>query len=930
MCADAAPQDTLPSLPDVPQAAALAAMQIALKQALRREHELDDTFENGAMALHWVGPDGTILRANRAELEMLGYSRDEYVGHNIAEFHADESVIAELLRRLHADEVVRNFAARLRCRDGSIRHVLIDSSVYRADDEFIHTRCFTRDVTDSVGATEALRQSEERFYLAAEATRDLIWDWDLVGGTVSWAGAVREYLLPLPRETAAGHQLDYRAWASRVHPDDLPRTETVARTAIESGACSWEHEYRFVRPDGTYAAITEHASIVRDPGGRAIRVVGAMRDDTQRKASEEATLRLAAIVTSATDAIVGKTTQGIVTSWNAAAERMFGYSEREMVGQPIFRLVPEELHEEERTLLTRVQRGERIQYSTTERLRKDGSRLSIALTMSPIWDASGHVVGVSSIKRDITERQRAELELARREERYRALVMATTSVVWTTDPQGQFIEPQSGWEAYTGQPWNEHRGSGWLLALHPKDREELTRAWLHAQERPGFFEVGGRIWHSARHQYRRFIARAAPVLGPDGGIREWIGTLTDVEERRQAEERLRQADRLESVARLAGGVAHEANNQMTVVLGSAAFLLQRIRDHTAHQDLEQIRDAAQRTAAITQQLLAFSRRQMLQPQLVDLNAVIGKLEPVLQRALGETSRVVLRLAPDLGAVEADPRQLDQVVLNLTFNARDAMPGGGLLTVETASVLLEEPYVAGEGLPAMPPGHYAMVVVSDTGHGMDRETLGRIFEPFFTTKPVGQGTGLGLSTVYGIVKQSGGFVWAYSEPGQGTAFKIYLPVVAATSSQASPPAAEPAQGAQEVILLVEDDGPVRGVLARSLRAYGYHVVEARDGMEAMEVISTGAVVPRLVIADVVMPRLDGPQLSAELLKRWSDLPVLFISGYTDLDSVGRGLVEEGREFLQKPIEPHVLARKVRAMLGAADKPAEKAADSLHRQ
>ncbi len=921
MCADAAPLDAVPSPTDRPRTEELAALRTALEAARRREHELDDTFENGAMPLHWVGPDGTILRANRAELELLGYRRDEYVGHNIAEFHADEPVIAELLGRLHADEVVRNYAARLRCRDGSIKHVLIDSSVYRDHGSFVHTRCFTRDVSASVQAREELRQSQERFHLAAEATRDLIWDWDLIGGSVSWAGAVRDYFSSSAEATSSDAQPGHHAWASRVHPDDLASTEAVARMAFESGARSWEHEYRFRRPDGTYAAMAERASIVRDVGGRPIRVVGALRDVTQRKISEEATLRLAAIVTSASDAIVGKTTEGIVTSWNAAAERMFGYSEREMVGRSIFTLIPEELHEDERTLLARVRQGERVEISTAERFRKDGSRILIALSVSPIWDASGRVLGVSSIKRDVTERQRAELELARREERYRALVLATTSVVWTTDPEGNFIEPQADWERYTGQPWEEHRGSGWMNALHPKDREEIDRSWHGARARRVFLEAGGRIWHRAGHRYRHFVARAAPVLGPDGTVREWIGTLTDVEEQRQAEERLRQADRLESVGRLAGGVAHEANNQMTVVLGSAAFLLRHLRDGAAIEDLEQIRSAAQRTAAITQQLLAFSRRQMLQPQIVDLNAVVGKLESVLQRAMGEMSRVVLRLAPDLGVVKADPGQLDQVLLNLTFNARDAMPGG-TLTIETANVVLDAPYVAGEGLPTMPPGRYAMLVVSDTGHGMDRDTLARIFEPFFTTKAVGEGTGLGLSTVYGIVKQSGGFVWVYSEPGRGTAFKIYLPVIATPPTQAIVPAPETPPGRQEMILVVEDDIGVRGVLARSLREYDYLVVEARDGVEALELVSNEPP-PSLVVADVVMPRLNGQQLSSELLKRWPELPVLFISGYTNLDSVSRGLVEEGREFLQKPIEPQVLARKVRAMLEAAGKRTEQA-------
>jgi len=918
MCADAGSLDVLRSQFGQPQSEELARLRAALAAAERVERELEDTFDNGAMPMHWVGPDGTIMRANEAELELLGYRREEYVGHHIGEFHADEAVITDLLRRLHADEVLHDYPARLRCKDGSIRDVLVDSSVYREDGRFVHTRCFTRDVSAQARAQEELRRTQERFYLAAEATRDLIWDWDVLGGEVIWAGATREFF-GRPAGTTEPHAvLDHRAWASRVHPEDLALTELAARAAFTSGAHSWEHEYRFRRADGSYAYMFERASIVRDSGGRPIRVVGAMRDVTQPKRAEEATLRLAAIVASAADGIAGKTTDGIITSWNGAAERMFGYSEREMVGQSIFVLVPEELHDEERALLARVRQGERIEFSTTERFRKDGSRLSISLSVSPIWDPSGRVVGVSSIMRDITERKREHDELQRREERYRALVMATTSVAWATDPEGNFIEPQPAWERYTGQPWEEHQGSGWINALHPEDRESLTVSWLAARDSRSFYEAGGRVWNQAQHRYRQCVSRAAPVRGPDGTVREWIGTLTDVEEQRVAEERLRQADRLESVGRLAGGVAHEANNQMTVVLGSAGFLLRHLRDEAALEDLEQIRRAAQRTAAITQQLLAFSRRQMLQPQVVDLNLVVGRLEAVLQRALGETSRVVLKLASDVARVNADPGQLDQVLLNLTFNARDAMPGGGVLTVETADVVLDSAYVAEKGLRTMSPGRYAMLAVSDTGHGMDRETLGHVFEPFFTTKPVGEGTGLGLSTVYGIVKQSGGFVWVYSEPGQGTAFKIYLPVSTAAASRATVPAPEAIHGGQEVILVAEDDAPVRSVLARSLRDYGYRVLEARDGAEALEVASKEPVPPSLVVADVVMPRMSGQQLSAELLKRWPELAVLFISGYTNLDSVSKGLVPEGYDFLQKPIEPQVLARKVRVMLEKTEK------------
>jgi two-component system cell cycle sensor histidine kinase/response regulator CckA len=758
-----------------------------------------------------------------------------------------------------------------------------------------------------------LRRVRERFHLAALATQDLIWDWDVLRAEVSWAGVARPFFEGGPEQIPVRRADGYPLLADLVHPEDLARAATTSRAAFESGAGSWELEYRLRTAEGCYAHVGERAFIVRDDCRRPVRVVGAMRDISQRKVSEEATTRLAAIVASANDAIVGKTLDGIVTSWNAAAERIFGYSEKEMVGQSIFRLIPAELHDEERELLARIRRGEQVEFSVTDRIRKDGERISISVTVSPIWDASGRVIGASSIKRDHTERKRAAEELARREERYRALVTATSSIVWTTDREGKFTETQLSWEQYTGQPWEDQRGFGWMNALYPEDRAGFKAAWAQASESRSFFEINGRVWRQTRHRYRHFHARVAPVLDLDGSVREWVCTLTDVEEQRSAEERLRQAERLESVGRLAGGVAHEANNQMTVVLGASAFLSKHLRDQEARADLEHIRRAAQRTAAITQQLLAFSRRQILQPQVLDLNAAITAMEPILQRALGETSRVVLRLADDLGKVMADPGQLDQVLLNLALNARDAMPGGGVLTIETVNVVLDEAYVAAKNLQMMRSGPYAMLMLSDTGRGMDRETLNRVFEPFFTTKDVGEGTGLGLSTVYGIVKQSGGFIWAYSEPGHGTAFKIYLPLIGADTALAAGTPLAPAEGGKEVVLIAEDDSSVRGVLARTLRDYGYTVLEAADGEEALEVAARESVAPDLLIADVVMPRINGRQLWGELSKRWPELPVLFISGYTGYDAVSRGLLEEGREFMQKPLDPDALARKVRMIM-----------------
>jgi two-component system, cell cycle sensor histidine kinase and response regulator CckA len=374
---------------------------------------------------------------------------------------------------------------------------------------------------------------------------------------------------------------------------------------------------------------------------------------------------------------------------------------------------------------------------------------------------------------------------------------------------------------------------------------------------------------------------------------------------------------MDSVGQLAGGIAHEANNMMSVVLGCADYVLQRsdlpdpVRD-----DVNQIWRAAKRTAGITQQLLAFSRRQMLQPQVLDLNATVRNLEPILARTLGETRGLRMHLAPDLAPVRADPGQLEQVLINLTLNARDAMSDGGRLTIETMNAVLDQSYALGKSVETLRPGLYVTLVVNDTGHGMDRETMDRIFEPFFTTKGVGQGTGLGLSTVYGIVKQSGGFIWAYSEPRLGTAFKLYFPAVSSSADTDAMPTPTPRARADEVVLVAEDEPMVRSIMARTLSDCGYTVLEAADGQEALALVESRAGQVSLIVADVVMPDMGGREMAARLGERWPEVPVLFTSGYTGLDVVRRGLLEEGREFVQKPLDPEALARKVRDMVDAS--------------
>jgi two-component system, cell cycle sensor histidine kinase and response regulator CckA len=393
-----------------------------------------------------------------------------------------------------------------------------------------------------------------------------------------------------------------------------------------------------------------------------------------------------------------------------------------------------------------------------------------------------------------------------------------------------------------------------------------------------------------------------------------IGVNYGVRARREAEERVRQRDRPEVLGRLAGGVAHEANNQMTVVLGSASFVLQYPDlPPQVREDVQQIRAAADRTAAITQQLLAFSRQQLLQPRLLEMDEVITGSQTVLRRALEPLSKLVLHLGAAGVRVRADPGQFAQVLLNLTINAADAMSPGGVLTIGTGRTELTEEDSAHHAEVAMRPGPYGLVTVTDTGQGMGPATLRKIFDPFFTTKAVGKGTGLGLATVYGIVKQSGGYIWAESELNKGTTFKIHLPVdMEATPAEV--PAAATARGAGQTILLVDDESAVRSVATRALEEHGFTVLNAATGEEALAHLARTNDAVTAAVVDVVMPGMDGPEFVRQVKQRKPDLPVLFMSGYTEDGVVRRGLGD--KHFLAKPLSPARLIDAVAALVEPA--------------
>lgn len=515
------------------------------------------------------------------------------------------------------------------------------------------------------------------------------------------------------------------------------------------------------------------------------------------------------------------------------------------------------------------------------------------------------------------EREAATAALQHREEQLRIALDAARMGVWHWSATDNRLTWDDALRRIYGVGPDE-RIAGYedfIGRVHPDDRGLVEATVRQAMAEGGRLDYEFRIvLPDGRVRWIADQGRVAP--GKSGGAAGMTGACQDVTDRRAAEEQLRGAHRMESVGRLAGGVAHEANNQMSVVIGAADFILRRQDLPPAvRTDAEYIRAAAERTAAVTAQLLAFSRQQVLRPQVLDLNGVVEKFRPVLQRTLGEDSAVVLRLAAEVGPVRADPGQLEQVLLNLALNARDAMPRGGTLAVETSMTELTASSGAPQGV-AVRPGAYALLAVSDTGHGMDAGTLAHIFEPFFTTKGVGQGTGLGLATVYGIVKQSEGYVWASSEPGEGTTFRIYLPRAEARVELPAEERARVPAATGELVLVVEDDAAVRAIAARALEESGYRVLEAGGGAQAIELLGRNGTVPALVLTDVVMPGMSGTELAAELARLAPGTPVLFTSGHTDGEIMRRGLLEPGAAFIAKPFSPEALALAVRRQMAAA--------------
>ena len=638
----------------------------------------------------------------------------------------------------------------------------------------------------------------------------------------------------------------------------------------------------------------------------------------RRKSQEDPTAgldaaRLAAIVHSSDDAIVSKTLEGVILTWNPAAERIFGYSAEEMVGASIYKLIPPDLHHEEEDVLQRISRGESVAHYEAIRRRKDGTLFPVELTVSPVRNTAGKVVGASSVKRDVSERRRA----AEISSRLAAIVQSSDDAIVSKTLAGIVLDWNGAAERMYGIPAGEMIGRS-IYTVVPEELQQEEEEIL------GRVAQGEHVAHYETVRLRVGGARfdisltLSPVRDAGGKIIGASSIQRDITASKRSEEALRQASKMEAIGALAGGLAHDFNNQLYAVSGFAHFIARDAGLSPASRaDLLEIQKTAERMASLTRQLLAFARQQVLSPETLDLNAAVQDTRPMLQRLIGSTNPIDVALGPGPKWVRVDRAQLVQVLLNLVINARDAMPNGGRIEVRTQTLEVSpgHPWDAGE--PAMEPGAYAELCVVDSGEGIAAEHLPHIFEPFYTTKEVGLGTGLGLATVEGIVSQSGGRILVESAERKGTTIRILLPLTAEPAPVSRTGGVSQSRGAlRGRILVVDDEEAVRSVVARSLQAEGYEVLRAREGREALRELEEIGGAVDLVITDLVMPGVGGVQLARELALRYPDLPLVWMSGHPREKEFPREMPGKYQTFLMKPVPPDVLLDTVSRVLEQA--------------
>jgi PAS domain S-box-containing protein len=849
--------------------------------------------------------EGRYIEVNESFLRLTGYTREEVIGRTIYELGLwiDPARHRELAATVQKKGRVVNREMEFRTKSGDVRVGSLSAELL----EMRGTPCLVailRDVTSTKRAEEALRRSEEHYRFLFQKNPHAMWVYDLESLHFLEVNDVAISRYGYSREEFLGMTIkDIRP------PEDVPRlmgAASPARADIEHSGI-WRHR----KKDGTllYVDITSHAL---DYEGRAAVLVLAQNVTEQVRAEEQLRIQGAALA-SAANAVLITNVNGVINWVNPAFTALTGYAFDEAVGQNP-RILHSGQHSREfyKSLWSTILSG-RVWHGEMVNKRKDGQLYTEEMTVTPVRDSTGNVTHFIAIKQDVTDRRRTEQALRESEGKFRALAESASAAIFISQGD-RMVYANAATAHILGVTQQELLGREFWDFIHPDSRElvrERREARMRGAEVPPRYEV--KMLTSDKKE--RWIDFTATMVEWEGQPAV-LGTAFDVTERKKLEEQFRQAQKMEAVGRLAGGIAHDFNNLLGVIIGYSELLLETpsVGDAGVRRKIEEIHKAAGRAASLTRQLLAFSRQQVLEPRVLNLNAVVEEMEKMLRRLIGEDIELVTHLDEGLGLVKADPGQLEQVVMNLAVNARDAMPRGGRLVLQTSNADVDESMARQRAV--FQPGRYVLLSVSDTGIGMDEEVRTHLFEPFFTTKEKGKGTGLGLATVYGIVKQSGGYIWVYSEPGRGSTFKIYLPRVDEAEPETRPAAVElETLRGTETVLVVEDEESLRQLMCEFLRQSGYTVLEAGDATSALAVAARHAEIS-LLVTDVVLPGRSGRELAETLQKKRPQLKVVYVSGHTDDAMLRHGIDDPGVAFLQKPFSRDAFLRKVRATLDEA--------------
>lgn len=875
-----------------------------------------------------------ITDANPFMVELLGYSRDEFLGKELWEIGLlkDEEASRAAFRELQQNGYIRYEGLPLETKAGARRELEFISNVYvEGDDQVI--QCNIRDITERKQAEAALQESGEWLRTILEASRDGILVED--NGVIVYVNKSYTRMLgyDAPKELLGKHVSEI------LPPDEAERLTGYGNARLRGETPPTIFEFKGKRKDGSLIDVEASVSTSTIAGKKY--VTTAIRDITERKkaqqdliANEIAKRRLAERQTAILSALPSHiclldgdgNILDVNVKWREFAFKNSYHESSSRIRSNYLAVCDSASGEwaegakEAAEGIRAVISGKKRHFEMDYPCHAPGKQRWFKLMVVPIHEDSSEGVVVMHV--NITEGVLARnalrdmtLELEAAVYAYRQVLGKSLDVICTMDEAGRFVQVSAASKEVFGYEPEELIGRMYIDLVHPDDRDKTMLAATDI--------MSGLPTSDFDNRYIRKDGSMADIMWSANwseSDRSMFCVARDVSQIKQAEkaleqsaEQLRQAQKLESVGRLAGGIAHDFNNMLTAINGYSDLTLRRLKeDDPLRHNIEEIKKAGIRSAALTHQLLAFSRQQILQPKVLSLNRAITDTSDMLQRLIGEDVCLATVLHPKAGQVKVDPGQLSQIIMNLAVNARDAMPQGGMLTIETANVFLDPDYAHQHA--TFIPGAYVMMAVSDTGTGMTAETQEHIFEPFFTTKEIGKGTGLGLATVYGIVKQSGGNIMVYSEEGIGTTFKVYLPrVIQQSEAEGTRNTSDELPQGTETILLVEDEDVVRTLTRQILEMCGYTVLEAGNGVEALSLCEKHDCHIHLLMTDVVMPQMGGRELSERFAVIYPQMRILFTSGYTDDAVVRHGVIEAGTNFIQKPFTPDALAHKVRAIL-----------------